>query len=111
MIYAKDLASMAVFYGVTLGLKVKARTETWVAFDEGVALHAIPPHLAAEIEIVTPPVAREQTPMKLVFTVSDVAAEGARLRSLGAVVVERPWGGCDVIDPEGNIIGLTTYAE
>lgn len=67
MIDVKDLPSMAAFYSAVLGLKTVTRTETWLAFKEGVALHAIPPQIAAEIEILSPLVAREESPVKLVL--------------------------------------------
>ena len=113
MIYAKDLPLMAAFYEQTLGLPAIAetRTEHWVELRAGavkIALHAIPAHIAAEIKITSPPEAREQTPLKLLFAVPNVAAEAARLKALGVTIFERPWGGCDAMDPEGNIFGLVT---
>jgi len=42
-----------------------------------------------------------------VFTVPDVEHARTRLETLGVRVVVRPWGGCDVVDPEGNIFGMT----
>ena len=71
MIYAKDLPLMAGFYGDTLGLKPieGSRTESWVEFDAGgvvLGLHAIPSHIADQIEITSPPQVREETPIKLV---------------------------------------------
>ena len=68
-----------------------------------IALGAIPAHIASEI-----PEAREETPLKLLFAVPDVAAEAARLKALGVTIFKRPWGGCDAMDPEGNIFGLVT---
>ena len=83
-----------------------SRTESWVEFEAGaakLALHAIPASIAAGIEIKAPPEVREETPIKLVFEVDDVEAEIARLEALGVAVIRRPWGGCDGIDPEGNV--------
>ena len=111
MIYGKDLPQMAGFYGDTLGLKpIKGtRTESWVEFDAGgitFALHAIPSHIADQIEITSPPAVREETPLKLVFAVSDVKAEFQRLSALGVFVTLRPWGACDCVDPEGNVFQI-----
>ena len=88
MIYVKDLPRMAGFYGDTLGLKLieATRTESWVEFDAGgvvLALHAIPSHIADQIEITSPPLVREETPLKLVFAVTDMnlkTAVGFRFR-------------------------------
>jgi catechol 2,3-dioxygenase-like lactoylglutathione lyase family enzyme len=111
MIYVKDLRRMAAFYGDTLGLISIDETcmDNWVEFDAGgvrFALHAIPAHIADQIEISSPPQPREKNPIKLSFEVDDVAAERKRLAALGVTIVQRPWGACDGIDPEGNIFGI-----
>ena len=110
MIYVKDLPSMTAFYNETVGLPVLTRSDTWVELNAGgstLGLHAIPPHIAQDIE--TGP-AREATPLKLLFAVSDIAAESARLRARGVTMIERCWGGLDIVDPEGNILGLVTQS-
>ncbi|HEV8415528.1 MAG TPA: VOC family protein [Bryobacteraceae bacterium] len=111
MIYVKDLPKMTAFYNETLGLRRTddGRFVSWVEFDAGgarFALHAIPEDIAKQIEISSPPRAREKDPVKLVFEVDDVEAERARLASLGVAMVQRPWGSWDGIDPEGNIFGI-----
>ena len=111
MIYVKDLPRMMAFYRDTLGLKLIDETQSasYVEFDAGsanFALHAIPDHLAGQIEILSPSRPRENNPVKLTFAVEDIASERKRLEALGVTLVERPWGSCDGIDPEGNIFGL-----
>jgi len=59
MIYVKDLARMTVFYELSLGLAPipGSRSDSWVEFDAGgclFGLHAIPPDLAAGIELTSP---------------------------------------------------------
>jgi catechol 2,3-dioxygenase-like lactoylglutathione lyase family enzyme len=112
-IYAKDLPRMKSFYRDVLGLRTIGATEidNYVEFDAGtamLALHAIPGPIAGNVEIASPPVPRENNPLKLIFEVEDVARERKRLEDLGVTIVERPWGACDGIDPEGNIFGLTS---
>ena len=102
---------MAAFYGNALGLKPieETRLENWVDFEAGAttfALHAIPSEFADQIEISSPPRPREKNPVKLSFEVDDVASERQRLESLGVLVVQRPWGSHDGMDPEGNIFGI-----
>ena len=116
LIYVKDLDRMAAFYGEILGLRAieSTRTESWVEFGAGgirFGLHAIPAAIAEGIEIASPPRARKDNPIKLSFAVEDVASERRRLESLGVPLVERPWGSCDGIDPEGNVFGLYPVAE
>ena len=111
MLYVKDLPRMAAFYEDALNLKPNATTTTdaWMEFSFGTikfALHAIPAQYANEIEISSPPQAREDSPTKLLFEVADVDLESKRLESLGAVVLRRPWRTCDVLDPEGNIFQI-----
>lgn len=86
-----------------------SRTESWVEFDAGgmrLALHAIPSHIAENIEITQPPHAREDNPIKLIFEVDDLEARIASLESEGVKIIQRPWGACDLIDPEGNIVQI-----
>jgi catechol 2,3-dioxygenase-like lactoylglutathione lyase family enzyme len=115
MIYVRDLDRMAAFYENILGLKPveETRMESWVEFESGsvrFSLHAVPSDTAREIRISSPPEARENNPVKLSFEVDDVGSECLRLKSLGVTIVQRPWGACDGIDPEGNIFGICPAA-
>ncbi|MCX6603939.1 MAG: VOC family protein [Acidobacteria bacterium] len=105
MIFVKDLPRMAAFYRQALGEVPVTTEETYVEFSN-LALHAIPPHIAGQFEITSPPEPREDTPIKLIFSVPDVPAACQRLTALGAVIIPRPWGGFDALDPEGNVFGL-----
>jgi catechol 2,3-dioxygenase-like lactoylglutathione lyase family enzyme len=111
MIYVKDIDRMAAFYGNTLGLKriETTRMEDWVEFEAGAirfALHAVPPEIADQIDISSPPRPREENPIKLSLEVADIALECQRLKSLGVPIVKRPWGSYDWVDPEGNIFAI-----
>ena len=108
MLFVKDLPSMARFYGDTLGLNPipETRTDSWIEFETGFALHAIPPHIADGIEILSPPRPRENHPIKLAFAVDDLASECERLEGLGVKTIQTRWGTCDAVDPEGNIFQL-----
>ena len=60
MVYVKDLPRMRAFYGEMLGVKPSndTWTDSWTEFDAGgvlFALHAIPPEIASQIEITSPP--------------------------------------------------------
>ena len=111
LLFVKDLPCMSAFYGCSLGMVEVEGTssDTYVEFQAGnarLALHAIPPEIALQLEIASPPQPREDTPVKVVFSVEDLQAECERLKSLGVPYRLRPWGAADVIDPEGNIIQL-----
>lgn len=110
MIFVRDIGAMERFYRDVVGLVPveETRQPDWIEFDGGwgrFSLHQIPAHILAGL----PPLAgepRETGSTKLGFLVSGVSAEAARLRGLGVRVIERPWGGVDFVDPEGNVAGL-----
>ena len=112
MLFVQDLPRMAAFYGDVLGLKAIAdtRMDNWIEFETGstrFSLHAIPTAALCEGASASSPVkARESYPIRLDFTVSDVDSECARLEALGVPILRRPWGACDIVDPEGNVLGL-----
>ena len=115
LLYVKDLERMRRFYGDFLGTGPTNRqwSDTWATFDSGgvrFALHAIPANLAAGIEIGSPSMRRETSPVKLIFEVEDVEAVRTRLESLGAQTIRRAWQkpgvACDAVDPEGNIFQI-----
>jgi predicted enzyme related to lactoylglutathione lyase len=116
MLYVNDLPRMVAFYGELLRVVplAKTRTESWAEFETGGArfgLHAIPAHIAAAIKIASPPVAREDTPIKLMFEVDDLEGELTRIEALGVSVIRRPWGVLDVVDPESNIFQVQSGAK
>lgn len=112
IVFVKDMKRMTEFYHDALGLPLITSTLSpgWVELDAGgvhIALHGIPPRIAKQIHITTPPRAREESPMKLVFHVENVDAVRRRLASHGATMFEpRTWGACDGLDPEGNVFQL-----
>ncbi len=113
ILFAKDMDLMIGFYCRTLGLSLVPGTAspTWAELGAGgaaLALHAIPAEVAKSITITSPPRAREETPIKLVFAVQDVEAERTRLVAAGVPMSEmRAWGACDGVDPEGNVFQIT----
>ena len=112
MLFVKDLPRMAAFYSDVLGLKAIAdtRMDNWIEFEAGssrFSLHAIPSEALSDCApSASPPKPRESNPIRLDFAVSDVESERARLEALGVPILRRPWGACDIVDPEGNVLGL-----
>ncbi len=112
MIFVVDLERMEAFYRDVLGLTpIEAtRQDDWVEFEtEGgapFALHAVPAQIAATIQVPSPPIPREQGSCKLTFAADDLDAERARLKGLGVMILDRPWGDWEVVDPEGNVLGV-----
>lgn len=111
MLFVRDLPAMQQFYTEVLGLIAmpEAPLAGYVRLNAGgliLSLHAIPAHIAGEFEISVPPVAREDSPFKLCFSVPDPEALRRRLESLSLPILNRPWGGWDFVDPEGNILSV-----
>lgn len=69
-----------------------------------------PAEIAKSIEIESPPIPREEHPLKLVFDLKDVEVERERMEALGVQILRRPWQkpgeACDAVDPEGNIFQI-----
>ena len=112
MLFVSDLPRMLAFYRDGLGLRARPDRAApgWEELDAGgasLALHQIPPHIAATVTIASPPAAREDTPIKLIFEVDDLDAARATLVAHGAIMKEPyAWGACDGIDPEGNVFQI-----
>jgi catechol 2,3-dioxygenase-like lactoylglutathione lyase family enzyme len=115
-VYAKDPRAVARFYAAIAGLEVVDEAEGHVALgSEALELIVvrIPADVADTIEIASPPVRREETPVKPLLPVASLAGARAVAASLGGVVdgVEREWAwhGVTVVDgqdPEGNVFQL-----
>lgn len=114
VIYAKDLARMLAFYQRTLGLRLVEQDGSYALLQNDrlqLVLQSIPAHIAAQIEIASPPEAREDTPMKLSFSVPSLAAARETASASGGSVkpaaAEWRWRGqviVDGLDPEGNVL-------
>ena len=116
VLYAKDLARLVEFYSAVLGIEPEAVEEGFAvlgAKPSQFVIVRIPKRIADTIDIATPPEPREDTSLKLVFAVEDIAHARNRAAELGGVInaVEREWefeGAkvCDGHDPEGNVFQL-----
>jgi catechol 2,3-dioxygenase-like lactoylglutathione lyase family enzyme len=116
VVYARDLEGMVQFYAA-LGLKVEEAQRGDYAVLTGPELELsivqIPPPIASQIEISSPPQARERTPIKLAFVVSSIDAALEATRPLGGRIKDgakrwqfRGHAIQDAVDPEGNIYQL-----
>ena len=114
MLFVKDLGRMTAFYRDALGLHPNeaTRVDNWVEFTGAqFSLHSVPAEVADSIRIESPPQPREQTPAKLTFAVTDVAATLARIEAMGLPLLRRSWGGVEACDPEGNVLALHPAGE
>jgi predicted enzyme related to lactoylglutathione lyase len=116
VLYAKDLPRLSEFYAAVAGLPIKESKDEYAVLgceSHLLVVVKIPPRIAGSIAIETPAVRRQETPIKLVFSVPDIAAARKDASERGGVVdpPEREWEFdgdtvCDGHDPEGNIFQL-----
>lgn len=114
VLYAKSVARLSAFYVEAAALEVVHSEESHVVLESPVfqpVIVAIPERLAASIEVASPPIRRESTPVKLVFPVESIQVARTKAVSLGGELdaSEREWRFqgcrvCDGHDPEGNVV-------
>lgn len=116
LLFVRDFTAMREFYRQLLQTApVNSEwTDSWALFDLGgaqFALHAIPDKSRQGVQLPEPFKPREQSPVKLIFRVRDVAIERTRLASIGVPLLQREWQNpeecCDAVDPEGNVFQIT----
>jgi predicted enzyme related to lactoylglutathione lyase len=115
VVFAKDVARLRTFYRDGLGLPIVTDEPDWVQFDAGgvlLAVHAIPPAIAATIVIEEPaPVIRSSTALKPVFFVADATVASDRVADHGGFVLQVPSATTvRCMDPEGNVFDVTVGA-
>lgn len=120
VIYAKDIKRVSQFYSQVAGLAVVQEEQRFVVLQSitfQLAVVAMPPAIAQQVIVESPPVRREDTAIKLCFAVPSIAAARAVAAELGGELngPEREWefqGArvCDGHDPEGNVIQVRASA-
>lgn len=116
VLYAKDINRISTFYAEVAELTIMHSEADHVILESAsfqLTVVAIPEKFAAAIEIASPPIRREDTAIKLVFFISNIASARAVAARLGGELnsIEREWEFmgyrvCDGHDPEGNVIQL-----
>ncbi len=114
VVFTINVRRLASFYEAVLGVKPVEEQSGDIRLSndrEEILIHSIPPQIAENIEISSPPTPREDSALKPVF---DVASLGVALESVeaaGGVITSRTFslGGLarhDVLDPDGNVVQL-----
>jgi len=116
VVFARDVQHLARFYAGLAGLMpvhADASHAVLASDDLELVLHA----LSGESLPDEPPVAREDTYVKLFFPVAsladareDAARLGGRLLPAGREWTARGFRACDGVDPEGNVFQLRQAA-
>lgn len=118
LIYAKDFQRLSAFYRDLLGMTKRdsdSRHQVIENADHELTIHEIPLHIANAFTISTPPVPRDESPIKLYFTVPSLEAVKELVRRNGGLMfgdVERYKGlyTRHGYDCEGNIFQLRAPA-
>jgi predicted enzyme related to lactoylglutathione lyase len=112
VVYAVDLERMSSFYAAVANLDevTSADDHRVLAADH---LEIVVVRSGVAVEVSRPPRVREETPIKPVLPVADLAAARVLAAAHGGRVlpVDREWvfGAhrvCDGVDPEGNVVQL-----
>jgi predicted enzyme related to lactoylglutathione lyase len=116
VVYVKDLLLTSLFYRHVLNLLLVQQEPDFIVLKKenfDLILVKTPAEIAANIQISSPPGLREDTPIKLVFQVDDLAIARKLASQYGGHVhaKEQEWDFqnfhvCDGFDPEGNIFQL-----
>jgi predicted enzyme related to lactoylglutathione lyase len=117
VLFAKDITRVATFYANAIGFSITHTDTSHVVLESPtfqLVVHAIPAEIAATIEIATPPIRREDTPIKLGFPVASISATRIAAAKHGGELnaKDREWEFqgrriCDGHDPEGNVIQVS----
>ncbi len=112
-IYVKDLSRQAEYYASLLELEIRQSELGFVVLGSGsveLILVAMAPEWAQAVVITSPPEIREETPIKPLFPVKDIAQTRTRAERLGGRLKEsetewtfNSYRVCDGYDPEGNV--------
>lgn len=116
VVYAKDIVRVSQFYSRVAGLVEQGKEDGFVALESSafqLVVVAMPGRIAAQVQVASPPVRREDTAVKLVFFVPSIANARIAAAETGGALngAEREWqfqGSrvCDGHDPEGNVFQL-----
>jgi predicted enzyme related to lactoylglutathione lyase len=116
VLYAKDLGRLVEFYCAVAGVESSSVDDGFAILGgrpSQFVIVSVPKGIADTIEVATPPEIREDTPIKLVFGVEDMARARSKAAELGGALksAEDEWEFegmkvCDGHDPEGNVYQL-----
>ena len=117
-IYAKDPDRLSGFYQSVLGMTTAHRTDQMVVLrspDLQLIVHAMPPQVASQVVITSPPQLRDSAAVKFFCTVPSLSTAQESAQSLGGQILPEQWQGPGFVvrnacDPEGNIFQVRQSA-
>lgn len=116
VIYGKDFHRVAQFYAAVLGLEETHRDDEYAMLKAShfqLVILQLPSSLMEVIEVTTPPKKRNNTAIKPVFFIDDIATARELIKKHGGELnpPSKEWNFegttvCDGIDCEGNVFQL-----
>jgi predicted enzyme related to lactoylglutathione lyase len=115
-VFAVDVERMVAFYAGAFGMRRDPSSDAGfvimraVAGGADLAVHGLPPHIAAQLEITSPPQWRDESAYKICFETDDLVAQRRAIVQHGGQARE-PWSWegtsfCECSDPEGNVVQI-----
>lgn len=114
VLFVKDLEAVSRFYQAVLSASARHAGEDHVVIASAkmrLLIHELPESVAANIQIASPPSARSETAVKLVFEVANIGVvrqlaseHGGQLFPPTREWVDGEFRVCDGTDPEGNVV-------
>lgn len=117
-IYAKNPDHLSDFYESVLGMTVAHRNDQMIVLrspDFQLIVQALPPHVASNVAITSPPQLRDSAAVKFFCTVPSLSLAHASAKTFGGQVLPEQWQGPgfavrNACDPEGNIFQVRECA-
>jgi predicted enzyme related to lactoylglutathione lyase len=114
-VFASDLERVAAFYAGAFAMRREPSSDAGfvimrAASGADLAIHALPPAIAAQIDLADPPRWRDDTAYKICFETDDLAGQRALILKHGGQA-KQPWSWegaefCECTDPEGNVVQI-----
>jgi predicted enzyme related to lactoylglutathione lyase len=114
LVYALDLERVATFYERVLSMQRRVSDAEHVVLasaDFQLIIHAMPASCRAGMVVTSPPRPRENTAIRLFFTIHSFAVSDSLVASLGGKLLAQSWSGPGFTvrngyDCEGNVFQL-----
>jgi predicted enzyme related to lactoylglutathione lyase len=114
VVFSIDVPRLARFYEIVLGaepLREASGDIRLINEREEVLVHSISKKMAKNVEITSPPSARDHSALKPVFDVVSLESALVDVEAAGGVVTSRGFSvdgltRRDVLDPDGNVLQL-----
>jgi predicted enzyme related to lactoylglutathione lyase len=117
VLFAKHLTAVATFYQEVFKVRASQSSATHVVLNFGgfeLMVQQIPPHLASDGTLDSPPQRRKRAAIRLNFPLDDIVRARREAARLGGLIDDEPppWASAEKLfylgyDSEGNVFGVS----